>query len=143
MDRHLTRRELNNTKNFIKLDIGRKIVPAKVMPISNYGGYYLFFWGKELFDSRFKNIDSIGVLYPEIYPVEDIGPRLRLKKQISNLFYPQNVPVSVERDISLVVDKDKKYRISPMGSGIFVPVYSSDEAYHTLAEKLMQEELEL
>lgn len=146
MDRHLTRRELDNTRNFIKLDIGKKIIPVKIMSTSDSrdGGYSLIFWEKDSLDCRFNHLDSIGIFYPEIYPVEDIGPRLRLKKQMQSVFCPSGNSVPASRNNSLVRGKNNVYRISPAGCGIMVPVYSSDDyIYNILSQRLMQEELTL
>jgi hypothetical protein len=139
MDRHLTRRELVDTRGFICLENGKgRVVPVKLFEssVSSADGWNLIAWMETIHDNSYPK-DAIVTFYPAVYPVEEIGPRLRERKAKEELCGP------ARRDCSLVKRAGGIYRISPSGTSLGYSIYCrNNPSYPRLVARLAQEEFE-
>jgi hypothetical protein len=146
MDRHLTADELSNTRGFISLVLGKRIVPVKIVASSvpKADGFKLICWANPYCGWQ-DNRDPIAMFFPGIYPVEDVGERFREKKQrVSRWDSFLGVSLPIERDSSLVKGKKGIYYISPRTSTGGISFYYPDDlSYGLLAQRLKQEEFSL
>lgn len=137
MDRHLTKNELANTRGFINLLLSErsgKVVPVKIVAssIPSADGFNLITWASALYEGSDKR-NPIVRLFPAVYPVEDVGPRFRERKNY--LYGP------AERDCSLVRGENGIYRMSPREVvGGVSGIYPDSLDYSVYAQRLTQEE---